>query len=531
MARLRDFAIFAGLAVCGSFLTRLPARAADEVRPAEAAAKPAAVAPAEDKPEEQPAAPPAGGFTGNLMVTVGKSITIDSPINIQRIYYANGDLVEAVAINPKEVLITGKAPGVTTLMVWQQNGTRMMYELTVRPSPVRLDAVRQQIARDFPDDDINITWDNETAFVRGTVKDVNSADRVMAMVLTLGKAINLLRVKIPQAEPQILLKVKFADVDRSASQQLGINIASAALGQDTGITTGQFGTTQVDNTGTFSLSQALNVLLFRKDINLGATIQALEAKNLLQMLSEPNLLAINGQQASFLSGGQFPIPMVEGNTSLGAVSIVFKEYGIRLNFLPNVTPRGTIRLRVNPEVSSLDFANGVQISGFTVPALSTRRVDTEVELESGQSFLIAGLLDNNATESFSKIPGLGDIPILGKLFQSRAITKKNTELLVIVTPELVRPSPQGQPVTQLKMPTQFLKKNTDAPIEQPGMDKTGPVPVHPPSDSMPLEQLLQERMKGQQATPQSNTQNPQGNPPVPQPATVGPPGAPGGVIK
>ncbi len=531
MARLSDIAIFVGLAVCGSFLTRLPVRAADDLRPGEAAAKPADAAPEQDKPADQPATPPAGGFTGNLMVTVGKSITIDSPLNIQRIYYANGDLVEAVAINPKEVLITGKAPGVTTLMVWQQNGNRMMYELTVRPSPVRLDAVRQQIARDFPDDDINVTWDNDTAFVRGTVKDVNSADRVMAMVLTLGKAINLLRVRIPQAEPQILLKVKFADVDRSASQQLGINLASAALGQDTGITTGQFGTTQVDNNGTFTLSQALNVLLFRKDINLGATIQALESKNLLQMLSEPNLLAINGQEASFLSGGQFPVPMVEGNTTLGTVTIMFKEYGIRLTFTPNVTPRGTIRLKVTPEVSSLDFANGVQISGFTVPALSTRKVDTEVELESGQSFLIAGLLDNNATESFSKIPGLGDIPVLGKLFQSRAITKKNTELLVIVTPELVRPIPQGQPVTQLKMPMTFLKTNTGAPMEHPGMDKTGPVPVHPPADSMPLEQLLQEQMKGQQTTPHSNTQNPQGNPPIPQPPTAGAAGAPTGVIK
>ena len=537
MSRLKDIAIFVGLAACGSFLTRLPLHAADEVRPAEvkpvdpATLKPADVVAPQDKPADQPTPPPAGGFTGKLIVTVGMSITIDSPLNIQRIYYANGELVEAVAINPKEVLITGKAPGVTTLMVWQQNGNRMMYELTVRPSPVRLDAIRQQIARDFPDDDINITWDNDTVFVRGTVKDVNSADRIMAMVTTLGKAINLLRVKIPEVEPQILLKVKFADVDRSASQSLGVNLASAAFNQDTGISTGQFGTTGIDNTGTFSLSQALNVLLFRKDLNLGATIQALESKNLLEMLSEPNVLAINGQTASFLSGGQFPVPMVQGNTSLGTVTIAFKEYGIRLTFTPNLTPRGTIRLKVAPEVSSLDFANGVQISGFTVPALSTRKVDTEVELESGQSFIIAGLLDNNATESFSKIPGLSAIPVLGKLFQSRAITKKNTELLVIVTPEVVRPIPQGQPVTELKMPMKYLTPNTGAPMQTPSMDKTGPVPTHPPSDSMPLEQLLQERMKGQQASPLSNTQQQQQQPAIPQPPIAGAPGAPAGVIK
>ncbi len=527
MSRLRDIAIFAGLALGGSFLTRLPVRAADEVRPAAATVKSADAAGGQEKPAEQVPAPPASGFTGKLIVTVGMSITIDSPLNIQRVYYANGDLVEAVAINPKEVLITGKAPGVTTLMVWQQNGNRLIYELTVRPSPVKLEAIRAQIARDFPDDDINITWDNDTVFVRGTVKDVTDADRIIAMVTTLGKAINLLRVKIPEVEPQILLKVKFTDVDRSASQSLGINIASAALGQDTGISTGQFGNTGIDNTGTFSLSQALNILLFRKDLNLGATIQALEAKNLLEVLSEPNVLAINGQTASFLSGGQFPVPMINGNANLGTVTIAFKEYGIRLTFTPNITPRGTIRLKVSPEVSSLDFANGVQISGFTIPALSTRRVDTEVELEDGQSFIIAGLLDNNATESFSKIPGLSSIPVLGKLFQSRAITKKNTELLVIVTPEIVRPIPQGQTVTDLKMTMPFLKPNTTAPMQTPGMDKTGPVPTHPPTDSMPLELLLQERLKGLQATPQSNMQQPA----IPQAPIGGTPAAPSGVVK
>ncbi|SPE39799.1 Type II and III secretion system protein [Candidatus Sulfopaludibacter sp. SbA3] len=532
MSRLKDIAIFVGLAVCGSLLTRLPVRAADEVRPADAVAKPADataktvdVAP-QQKPAEQPPAPPAGGFTGKLIVTVGMSITIDSPLNISRVYVANGDLAEAVGITPKEVLITGKGVGITTLMVWQQSGSRLMYELTVRPSPVRLEALRMQVARDFPDDDINITYDNDFVFVRGTVKDVIASDRIMAMATTLGKSINLLRVKVPEAEPQILLKVKFADVDRSASQSLGINSASAAFNQDTGISTGQFGPAGIDNTGTFTLSQALNILLFRKDLNLGATIQALESKNLLQVLSEPNLLAINGQQASFLSGGQFPVPTVQGNANLGTVTIMFKEYGIRLTFTPVITPRGTIRLKVNPEVSSLDFANGVQISGFTVPAISTRRVETEVELEAGQSFILAGLLDNSTTENFSKIPGLSSIPVLGNLFKSRAITKKNTELMVIVTPELVRPIPQGQPLPEITRTTPFLK-SSGVPLQQPGMDKTGPVPFHPPSDTMPIEQLIQDRKKGQQA-PDANQQQ---NQPLPQPPIAGANGAPTGVIK
>ena len=517
-------------------LTRVPARA-DEVRPAETAVRADATVkqpeatPAQDRPADQPAQQASGGFTGKLIVTVGMSITIDSPLNIQRVYIANGDLAEAVAINPKEVLITGKGAGITTLMVWQQSGTRLMYELTVRPSPVKLEAVRQQIARDFPSDDINITWDNDTAFVRGTVKDVTSADRVMAMVATLGKAINLLRVNVPDVEPQILLRVKFADVDRNASTDLGVNIASAAFNQFTGVSTGQFGNAGIDSNGVFNLSDALNVFLFRKDINMGATIKALQSKNLLEILSEPNLLAINGQQASFLSGGQFPVPLVQGNTSLGTVTIAFKEYGIRLTFTPNVTPRGTIRLKVSPEVSSLDFANAVQISGFQVPALSTRRVDTEVELDNGQSFVIAGLLDNSTSENLSKIPGLANIPILGKLFQSRSTNKKNTELMVIVTPELVRPIPAGQKVPDLNRPQPFMPTNTTSGVRTPGMDITGPVPTHPAVDSLPLEQLIQERQKMQQpAVPPQQQQVI-----MPQPPTIGAPGAPNatatGVVK
>jgi pilus assembly protein CpaC len=434
--------------------------------------------------------PPRPGTDGKLLATVGKSLIIDSPLNIEKISVANGDLVEAVAINPKEVLINGKAPGETSLIVWQQGGARLVYDLTVRVSPMRLEAVREQIAREFPDDDINITYDNDTAFVRGTVKDLISAQRVMQIVATLGRSVNLLRVKVPAEEPQILLHVKFIDVDRSVSQQLGLAIASSAGNQYTGVSTGAAGNTGIDSTGSFSLSNALNVFLFRKDIHLGAAIQALEGKNLLQTLSEPNVLAMNGQQASFLEGGEFPVPMTQGSASLGTVTISYQEYGIRLTFLPYVTPRGTIQLQVNPEVSALDYANAVQLGGFTVPATSVRRIKTEVELEDGQSFVIAGLIDNTFTEGLSKIPGLANIPLLGKLFTSRTQQKKNSELLVIVTPEIVRPIPKGMPLPDLNRPKPFLPPNTVSGVTQPSMDKTGPVPVHPLQQSVPFEQML-----------------------------------------
>lgn len=449
-------------------------------------------------PQDNPADKAASGAPGKLVVTVGKSLIIDSPLKIQRISVANGELMEAVAVNPKEVLINGKAPGETSLIIWQENGARLLYDLTVRMSPIRLEAARQQLARDFPDDEINITFENETAFVRGRVKDVIAADRVMSVASTLGKTVNLLQVDIPPAETQILLKVRFANVDRAISTDLGFNIASGAFNQATQVGTGQFSGPQVSTAGTISLSDALNVFLFRKDLNLGATIKALESKSLLETLAEPNVLAINGKPASFITGGEFPYPVVG---ALGAVTISFREFGIRINFLPVITPRGTIQMRVAPEVSALDFANAVTFQGSTVPALSTRRVETNVELESGQSFVIAGLLDNRMTETLSKIPGLSAIPLLGKLFQSRTQQRNNSELLVIVTPEIVRPVPADQSMPSLSFPQGFMKSNSNIPMTQPGMDKTGPVPVKPPHETMPLEQLVQQQRQGQAAPP------------------------------
>jgi pilus assembly protein CpaC len=423
-------------------------------------------------------------------------------MKIQRISVANGELIEAVAVNPKEVLINGRNAGETSLIIWQEGGSRLLYDLTVRLSPARLDVVRQQLARDFPNEEINVTFENETAFVRGTVKDVVAADRVMAIAASLGKSVvNLLRVEVPPVEQQILLKVRFCDVDRSVSSDLGVSFASGAFNQSTSIGTGQYASPSVDTTGTVSLSEALNILLFRKDINVAASIKALEGKSLLETLAEPNILAINGKEASFIAGGEFPFPMIQPGSTGNAITVSFREFGIRIHFLPHITPRGTVQLQVSPEVSSLDFSNAVNISGTTIPALSTRRVQTEVELESGQSFVIAGLMDNRMTETISKIPGLANIPLLGKLFTSRSRSRNNTELLVVVTPEVVRPIPAGQPVPALKLPQPFLSKNSDIEMHQPGIDKTGPVPVKPPTDSMPVEELIQQRKAGQAAPP------------------------------
>ncbi len=236
-----------------------------------------------------------------------------------------------------------------------------------------------------------------------------------------------------------------------------------------------------------------NLFFFRPDLNLGATIEALQVEGLVQVLAEPNVLASNGKQASFLAGGEYPFPVVQGVSGGvgGAVTIEFKEFGVRLNFIPTLTPRGTIRLQVAPEVSSLDFTNAVTISGFQIPSIDIRRVKTEVELGEGQSFAIGGLLDNRETRTLQKIPFIGDIPILGKFFQSISTNKTNTELMVIVTPEIVAPIPAGQPLPALKYPDKFLPSNSNIPMTTPGADVTGAKAPAPPPPSMPVEKLIQ----------------------------------------
>jgi pilus assembly protein CpaC len=465
--------------------------------------EPAGAAPAEQKPAAAAPQPDAvskqatpNGVVGQLTVTVGKSLTIDSPLAIKRVATANGALVDAQAISPKELLINGKAPGETSLIIWQEDGTRLIYDLTVRVSPQRLNAVREQIARDYPDADINVTFDNDVAFVRGTVRDVIAADRIMAIVSTMSRAVNLLQVEVPPVEPQVLLKVRFANVDRSASMQLGVNFASGAGNMQSAIGTGP----SISNAGAVAtgvLGQAVNIFALRSDIDLLAEITALENKNLLEMLAEPNLLTFSGTRASFTAGGEFPYLAPQPSTNGLQFTVQFKEYGVRLNFLPRVTPQGTIHMQVNPEVSALDFANGITIQGTTEPALTVQRVTTEVDLESGQTFIIAGLLDKQTTNTLSKIPGLGDIPILGKLFQSKTVTRNNSELLIIITPELVRPTPAQTPVPDLKWTMPFMTDNSPFPLHQPGLDATGPVPVHPPNQTVPIEQLIQQQRLGQ----------------------------------
>jgi pilus assembly protein CpaC len=414
------------------------------------------------------AAAPSGS---EVSVDVNCSSIVDRPAGVLRISIANGDIAEAVATSTTEIVVNGKTPGDTSLIIWDQTGNRSVIPVHVLASSSKVQLVRAQLAREAGPG-VTLTAQEGLYFLNGTAKDLITAERALQIASSLGKVVNLLRVTTPAGEPQILLKVRFADIERSVENQFGVNLFGLNEKGLAGSSTGQFGgqpavtSAQTGTTATFN--SLLNIFYFRPDINLGAILEDLASRNLLQMLAEPNLLTVSGKSASFLAGGEFPFPTLQGGgAGVGQITIQFRDFGIKLNFTPTITARGTIRLQVQPEVSSLDYANGLTVSGFTVPGLSTRRVDTEVELKSGQSFVIAGLLDNQVTQQLSKMPGLASIPLLGKIFQSRSTTKSNTELMVLVTPELVDPIASGDKHPQVAMDEPYLPGTAKAAPQQP----------------------------------------------------------------
>jgi len=458
-------------------------------------------------PGAQPTAATSQDSTNDLSLSVGKSVVLDLARPVTRIVVGLGGFAEAQAVSPTQILLSGKAPGETSLIIWDQSGGRQFFNVSVRPSSFgandALEGIRRELRAELPGQNVRVSEDNGVIFLRGTVNNLNSSERAVMIASTAGKVVNLLNVNVPAPEPQILLKVRFASVDRTKEKQLGLNIFSTGFGNTVGsISTNQYTpVTPVPTTGgssgisstTLGSVTPLNLFAFYPGLNIGATIQALEQKGVAEVLAEPNIVAKNGHQASFLAGGQYPYPVAQTGVSGGGaapITIQYKEYGVLLNFIPTITNRGTIRLQVAPEVSALDYANAVDIGGATVPALTVRRVKTEVELADGQSFVIGGLLDNRETDNFEKIPFLGDIPILGRFFQSMQRTYSNTELVVIVTPEIVSPIDAGTPVPELKYPVGFLPPNSTIPMHNPDTKAPGTAPPPPPA-TIPVEKLIE----------------------------------------
>ena len=403
-----------------------------------------------------------------LHILVGKSVVVNVQNPITRVLSSNPAVIETLATSPTEIVVEGKAAGNSSLILWDQTGRSQMLDVIV---DVDVSALRNAVQHSYPEQQIEIQADGARLILSGNVTDPRVGEDLMKMAgLYSGQVVNSLRLAAPH-ERQVLLEVKFAEVDRTKLQQLGFNFFSTGATGTFGTVgtqqfsapapttvTGSIGSTANGATASFTLADALNIFAFRPDINLGATIRDLQQKSVLEILAEPNLMALSGQKATFLAGGEFPFPVVQGGTTIGAVTIQFRPFGVRLDFTGTIGSDNTVRLHVTPEVSTLDFTNAVTISGFTVPALSTRRAETEIELKDGQSFGIAGLLDNRAQAQLSKLPGIGDIPILGQLFRSRSVNRSNAELMVMVTPHIVDPlhAAPSAPVPP-KTPIPFLE--------------------------------------------------------------------------
>ena len=414
-----------------------------------------------------------------LHVFVGKSVIINVQERLKRVLSSNPAAVETLVTSPTQVVVEGKAAGTSSLILWDEAGNSQLLDVIVE---LDVSELRAAIERAYPNQKIDVQVDGARLILSGNVSAPGVAEELAKLAAPYGQVVNSLTVPVSH-DRQVLLEVKFAEVDRTKLEQLGFNIISTGAANTPGdISTQQFGPPAINGqltsaigtplqgfTSSLNVTNLLNIFLFRPDLNLGATIQDLQQRSVLEILAEPNLLALNGQKASFLSGGEFPFPVVQGGQNIGAVTIQFRPFGVRLDFTANIDQENIIRLHVAPEVSSLDFTNSITISGFTVPAISTRRAETELELKDGQSFGIAGLLDHRAQAQLSKIPGLADIPILGQLFRSKSINRSNAELLVLVTPHIVDP-------VHVESPPPSEPKPVIPYLDIPSFDKT--VPEH-----------------------------------------------------
>lgn len=407
--------------------------------------------------------------TESVHILTGRSIIVTMQARLRKVYVSNPAVVESTTTSPNQVVITARNPGSSNVVFWDEEGRSRMLEVS---ADVDIAGLRSALQQTYPTQPIEARAEEGRIVLSGTVTDKEVAETVLKMAQGYSKdVIDGLLVFTPAHSKQIMLKVRFAEVDRGKMNTFGINILSTGATNTIGtVSTQQFtpptaggsiaggsignGATGTTTTTSFNIGSLLNIFLFRPDLNLGATIQDLETKNVLQILAEPDLLAVSGEPAHFLAGGEFPYPVVQGTQAggAGAVTIQFRPYGIKLDFTGTIEPDNSIRLKVAPEVSSLDYSNAVTISGFTVPALSTRRAETSVELKDGQSFGIAGLLDSNTTIQMSKIPGIGDVPILGLFFHSHSKNLTTSELLVVVTPTIVDPLGVPSPVPLLPKP-------------------------------------------------------------------------------
>ena len=418
----------------------------------------------------------------SVNLTVGRSTVLNTGSPIARVSLTSADVADAMVTSPNEVLINGKMPGTISMFVWDRAGAIRRYDVVVQRDIAGLAAQLKDL---FPGEKIDVQSNGKSIVLSGLVSGKDVVERAISVaagyVDKRDDVVTLLRVQDVGMSNQVLLKVRFAEVSRSALTQLGASWISDGFHNTVGsITTQQFPSPFFDKNKATSgadmvCSDYLNLFLFDFGHDLGAVVKALQSKGLFQSLAEPNLVAESGKDASFLAGGEFPIPVAQASGANIAISIVFKEFGIRLSFTPTVVG-DRVHLKVKPEVSTLDFNNAIVLQGFRIPPLSTRRAETELELQNGQTFAMAGLINNSVATTMAKIPGIGDIPVLGKLFQSKNAQKDQTELVVMIEPQIL---PRNSPGVTPSLPQQAEPYLVPIPPKQ-------PIPTPPPAFTAPV---------------------------------------------
>ncbi len=400
-----------------------------------------------------------------ISVSRGGSALLVNTLPISRFSVGEPTVAEATVLSPTEVLINGKGLGTTTLFIWDNSSQVRVYSVEVTADAPGLERYLKQL---MPNEEIQVAASGNTITLSGTTKDPNSIAR--AVEVAKGSGATIIDNLVGPPAVQIALRVRFAEINRTALKDWSSSLSTVNPHQLSDNETYRGATDPASSNTTISFFMGSTTS------NIQALFQAAAAHGDLRTLAEPTVMTLPGKEAYFLAGGEYPYPSVQGGQS-NSVTITFKEYGIRLRFTPNIARNGAIRLKLAPEVSSLDFANAVTIQGFEIPALRTRRAESEVELREGQYLAIAGLLDNETTRNFTKIPILGDIPILGELFKSRGIRDRRTELLIVVSPELVVATDKAPalPTNEPGPPPLPGKWKREGQLKSPAQDTSNPL--------------------------------------------------------
>ena len=442
---------------------------------------------------------------GQLDVAVNKSQVLTADRPFAKALIGNADVADVLPLTNRSLYVLGKKIGTTSLTLYDKNNNLIsVIDVAVGPDVLSL---RRQLNELMPSERIGVQMSGDSVVLTGTVSSGPAIDRAKQIAATYAgeKVVNLLSVGAAQ---QVMLEVRFSEMNRNVAKSLGINTAftngngantfQGGIGNTapgTALLTNQNGSPTVNIAGILDTFGVVSKGISLGNLNIFTALDALERKGLVTTLAEPTLVALSGESASFLAGGEFPVPISQGSSGAGqnggnAITVEYKPFGVSLAFTPTVLDDGVINMVVAPEVSSIDPSASVTINGLTIPGLQTRRARTTLELRDGQSFAIAGLLRKDFQSTVRQFPLLGSIPIIGALFSSRGFQRQETELVIIVTPRLVRPVPAGQirlPTDRVQPPSEldlFLRGRTDKAVGTNPFDpneppKDGPKPTAP----------------------------------------------------